>query len=104
LLLIAAKVVEPHQGWSACEWELTGDGLHVRDWSGDEKPANAWDEVVPYSLIVTVACGWLFVAWMIGRRKRQQPGLCPSCGYDLRGSPDRCPECGSVYRSVSLRS
>jgi hypothetical protein len=39
------------------------------------------------------------VAWQMGaairrRRRRGQLGLCPHCGYDLRGVAGRCPECG----------
>jgi hypothetical protein len=30
------------------------------------------------------------------RRRRLGPGLCPTCGYDVRATPGQCPECGTM--------
>jgi hypothetical protein len=35
-----------------------------------------------------------FAVLQLRRRRRMRRGLCPHCGYDLRGVAGRCPECG----------
>jgi len=48
--------------------------------------------------LIILAAG-LGAVWVwVRRRRRIRRGLCPACGYDLRGtaaaSSARCPECG----------
>lgn len=52
-----------------------------------------WFPVLLASLPLALAARRLLVTHRQTRRAKE--GLCPICGYDLRGSADRCPECGS---------
>jgi len=45
----------------------------------------------------------LVSAWRVWNRRRfSGPGVCPSCGYDLRATPARCPECGAVATKTEI--
>jgi hypothetical protein len=58
----------------------------------------AWHLTVPLWLTAAILglLPCVRTTLFLRRRSRRGPGLCPSCGYDLRGSPGRCPECGTI--------
>jgi hypothetical protein len=45
-------------------------------------------------LFAVLPAWWLFTNPARRAARRRARGLCPICGYDLRGNPGRCPECG----------
>jgi hypothetical protein len=50
------------------------------------------------ALIATVAPG-LWLGKHLRARRRLGRGLCPACGYDLRGGARVCPECGTPWQT-----
>ena len=109
----------PSQKWSAFE----GSGLNIPrsdfdlsllggliainsgpDFVTLKDGTNLWVRRVAFSsrLWVTAVLAALLpvtrfkaAAWR-ARGRRCMPGLCSSCGYDLRATPDLCPECGTA--------
>jgi hypothetical protein len=72
------------------------------------KPDSMTNDTVTKGLRLTIP-DWMILAltalllwrwWILAKRNRhrQQSGLCPTCGYDLRATPQggRCPECGTI--------
>ena len=57
----------------------------------------AWNTGVPLAVPGIALLGVILLLIRRHRKLRQlqRPGLCPSCGYDLRATPGRCPECGT---------
>jgi len=100
------------EGMSDLKYSILNGGGTYREWGGFI--------VISYArngggVRAIVAPGWFMAAifslpiaaWLIDSRRnrkllrlRLRVGLCPSCGYDLRGTPDRCPECGTVPTKI----
>ena len=89
-------------GHGAFPARVPGRDLHFRAYGfalvtgprwGDDHHALFLPAWFLFALLVAPPAAW----WTVRARRarRQRDGLCPSCGYDLRGSPHRCPECGT---------
>jgi hypothetical protein len=66
-------------------WQSSDSTASVRGWR-----FLIWPAIFILALVVLA-----FMAPTVRRLRRHRRGLCPRCGYDLRGSFGRCPECGT---------
>ncbi len=87
------------------DWRLAGAQYFRSDRRYVNKPpmqAWVWGFLIvtmPYWLLaiataILPAVVGVKIARGIRRRRRVLRGMCPSCGYDLRGGGGICPECG----------
>jgi hypothetical protein len=77
-----------------CEHEFAGFGYGAcpkPNWSPREV---LW--VSPLWFLFTLAAILPAVRLQRLRHRKHRPGLCPTCGYDLRATPQQCPECGTA--------
>jgi hypothetical protein len=92
------------------EWAASGRGpLWMRDWALHPSAAArlTWHGGVWFALGLIGIGAWAVTLTRVGRAAaamrrhrlalwRGRRGLCPSCGYELRGAAAaRCPECGA---------
>jgi hypothetical protein len=70
--------------------------------------ARFLDIPIGYAILLGLALPsarlWLAMTHRRRRKRSQQLGLCPHCGYDLRATPDQCPECGRIPPKTELIS
>lgn len=51
---------------------------------------------ISYAWPVCVSVVVSVLVFRLRHSKARQPGLCATCGYDLRATPEKCPECGKA--------
>ncbi len=96
LLLVGGAIVNVAVAWER-NWEL-----HGLIGCLDFLPSSyAWPGFAINTLFYAVILWMLFAApFALRRWRRVKRGLCPACGYDLRGSSaDVCPECGKPVKT-----
>jgi hypothetical protein len=79
------------------DWQHAGFALHQV-----HQPSRLYVKAFAPFWSLALLTSLFPLTWLISRRRshlRQNLGLCPTCGYDLRATPTRCPECGTLTKS-----
>jgi hypothetical protein len=103
----AAPIWETHAPWAPSQLfhirprRGFGQGA-TREYDKGQVIAQSWGIAfpiwVPAGLLAAVPATRL----VRRLRRRNRPGLCRVCGYDLRATPGRCPECGTAPAEVLI--
>lgn len=92
----------PRSGWTQLFGSETGlfNGFHV---GSPPVPDYRYSYVaIPHWLLITITAllPVLRQCRTLTRFRRDHPGICGMCGYDLRATPSRCPECGTPAGTI----
>ena len=88
------------------DWALVRNQMPFQWWFNGRRGSSGgatfnFISIPIWVLVVLVAAPTLWL-WRCDRRK--QPGLCITCGYDLRGADHKvCPECGAALPARATR-
>lgn len=88
-------------GYIRGEWRMVGVEVIRGGFTDPGNPRKYWLIALPLPYLMLLLAALPTFWWASARRERHRrtTGLCPGCGYDLRGTPDHCPECGTVISS-----
>jgi hypothetical protein len=83
-------------GYMTCGGGFVFFGCEIPHWLG-----AALSLAIPTMMLLSLVLPVSAIVrplWHRWRESRRQPGLCYTCGYDLRATPERCPECGTFAK------
>lgn len=92
--------VDENQCWLTVAWPMPRI-IRSKAWPATDLGEYNFCHFVTLPLWIPLALVAIPAAALDSRtRRRRRPGLCPTCGYDLRGLPTSpappCPECGAL--------
>ncbi len=106
--------------WLRAHWDSLDDGWSHASWPNEPPKyplgryeiytSDGFKIALPFWLLTSIGAALVLsnISIRLVTRRAPQPGLCPTCGYDLRATPRPpgdggevlavCPECGHASR------